>query len=383
MKQTLYLVINSLNGGGAERVASRLSEIWSLEYNLKIISLMPFTNNDYFFYGEKISIYSSYKGLFWLCRIKNAAECIDNMAEVDKPVAIISFLQNANLCVALTSFKTRKILSIRNFIYKQYSGLKRIMWYYLIRRYFNNADYIVSVSELINSEMINKYKIPHSKCVCIYNPYDIVEIKKRSKEQLSNQEQLFYKNHSVICNIGHLSIQKGQFHLIRIIAELCKTDNRFGLVIVGRDDSLFANKIKKLAADLGVSENIYFSGIVDNPYKYVSRSDFFVFSSLYEGFPNALVEAMVCGIPVISMDCPSGPREILGESKFGLLLEYESTSWLESYERISPFETSVVNTIKSLSKSEKDYSRYAKVSTERVKDFSISVISNKWKCLLS
>ena len=381
MKQTLYLVINSLHGGGAERVASRLSSVWSKDYNLKVISLMPFTDNDYLFCGEKVSVYDYYKGLTWIGKIKSASKRIDELAIVDKPIAIIAFLQNANLCVSYTKYKTKKILSIRNYLDKQYTGVKKFIWTVLVKNQFVKADYVVSVSKLINQEMHSKYGISSKKCACIYNPYDIDSISVLKVEELSQEETLFFDNHKVLCNVGHLSAQKGQYHLIRILPELLKHDPSYRVAIIGKDNSSYASKLKELSLAYGVKDNVLFTGITSNPYKYISRSHCFVFTSLYEGFPNALVEAMVCGVPVISTDCPSGPSEILGNNKYGYLEKYDDSVWRDISEPLTSSEKSIIQDIIKLEDSD-IYSHFKNAAIERSSMFTLQEIALEWVKLI-
>ena len=78
--------------------------------------------------------------------------------------------------------------------------------------------------------------------------------------------------------------------------------------------------LRRLAVDLRIDEDVDFVGFVTNPFSYMSKASVFVMSSVYEGSPNALVQAMACGTPVVSTDCPSGPREILQDGKLGRLV---------------------------------------------------------------
>lgn len=385
MKDKIYFIINSLNGGGAEHVAARISNQLVQHYDMKILTLRPFTDNDYNFSGDKVSLSAYYKGISWFSKIRSIAKKIDEMAIEDKPIFMISFLQNSNLCLMMTKYKCKKIVSIRNYIEYQYSGYKLLMWKFFVKKYFKRADYVVSVSKLINDEMSEKYGIPQKKCVCIYNPYDLDNISKQANMELPERYKEFFEK-TVICNVGHLSKQKGQFHLVRILPELKKIIPNIGLVIIGNKESEYANKLKLLAKDLGVEDLVLFTGIEKNPFTFIKKSFCFVFPSLYEGFPNALAEAMAIGIPVIACDCKSGPREILTSTngkQYGFLLDDEQYDWLPKTEKLTENEMKIINIISELYHNEVMYNKYCNLSLVRSEDFSINTIMEEWYKLLS
>jgi len=131
----------------------------------------------------------------------------------------------------------------------------------------------------------------------------------------------------VIINVGRLTKQKGQRHLLESFAALSR-EREARLVIIGEGvkDEGEGEALPRMARKLGIADRVRFLGFRDNPYKYMARSDVFVLSSLYEGFPNVLVEAMACRCPVVAYNCPSGPSEILsagrkkGEAEYGILV---------------------------------------------------------------
>ena len=216
--------------------------------------------------------------------------------------------------------------------------------------------------------------------MCIYNPYDLDNISK-----LPERYKEFFEK-TVICNVGHLSKQKGQFHLVRILPELKKIIPNIGLVIIGNKESEYANKLKLLAKDLGVEDLVLFTGIEKNPFTFIKKSFCFVFPSLYEGFPNALAEAMAIGIPVIACDCKSGPREILTSTngkQYGFLLDDEQYDWLPKTEKLTENEMKIINIISELYHNEVMYNKYCNLSLVRSEDFSINTIMEEWYKLLS
>src|SRR5699024_8973667 len=142
----------------------------------------------------------------------------------------------------------------------------------------------------------------------IYNFYDIEKILELSKEPLTVQDAKIFENPTIV-TVGRLAEQKGQWHLIRALNKVKKEIPDVKLIILGEGE--LEDYLKKLVNDYKLTENVHFLGFQKNPFKYITKSDMYVFPSLYEGFPNALAEGMVCGLPVISSDCESGPREIL------------------------------------------------------------------------
>lgn len=384
-QMTVFLVINSLYGGGAEHVASRLSKVWDERYDLKVISLDRITEMDYNFSGEIFSLASTKNGITWFGTIKNYAKAIDELAEVYQPSVIVSFLQNSNLAVLWTKYKAKKIVSVRNYLPRLHSGLKLIIWNFLIKRYYPRADYVVSVSQMINDDMIQRYKLESKKCVCIYNPYSINDIRKKSKEQLEQNYAQFFKDNQVLSCMGNLSTSKGHFHLLRMMKVLKEKYPNMRLCLLGFDKGRM-DDLKQLAKELNVDDISLFAGHQTNPWKFLSKSWCFVFPSLFEGFPNALLEAMICGIPVISTDCKSGPKEILEPSdggKFGLLMDDDMTEWLGANETLTEKELKFIKAIEMLIENKDLYDKYSKLSYERACDFDIERIAHSWDVLFN
>jgi glycosyltransferase involved in cell wall biosynthesis len=116
---------------------------------------------------------------------------------------------------------------------------------------------------------------------------------------------------------GRLEKQKDFETLIRAFSHVRK-DATVRLVILGRGSR--KEKLRALADDLGVGDDVLLPGFVDNPFKYMARAGVFALSSQFEGLPGVLIQAMATGCPVVSTDCPSGPREILDEGRYGPLV---------------------------------------------------------------
>ncbi|MCC6274950.1 MAG: glycosyltransferase [Leptospiraceae bacterium] len=120
-----------------------------------------------------------------------------------------------------------------------------------------------------------------------------------------------------ILTVGNLKIEKNHELLIRAFAKVKKTINAV-LVILGEGE--LRKKMEDLIHELNLSDSVKLPGYVPNPYPWYKNADLFVLSSNHEGFGNVIVEALSCGIPVVSTNCPSGPGEILESGKYGILV---------------------------------------------------------------
>ncbi|MDP2910243.1 MAG: glycosyltransferase, partial [bacterium] len=183
---------------------------------------------------------------------------------------------------------------------------------------YKKADLIFCNSSGIRNSLNKDFDIPLDKIKVIYNPIDLEKIQNLCQNNLEPEYQEIFKQ-PVIINIGRLTKQKGQEYLIRAFKEI-----RLGptstekLVILGEGES--EKNLKDLTKKLGLENDVFFLGWQKNPFKFLSRARVFVLSSLWEGLPNTLIEALVCGCPAISTDCPSGPNEIIENGKSGILV---------------------------------------------------------------
>ncbi len=125
--------------------------------------------------------------------------------------------------------------------------------------------------------------------------------------------------------VGRLEKQKDFPNLIRAFAKVRKV-REARLVILGWGNEM--SELENLTRVLDVHEDVAFLGAVRNPYAYMARSAVFALSSLYEGLPTVLIEAMAMGVPVVSTDCPHGPAEILNGGEYGELLPCEQSDLL-------------------------------------------------------
>ncbi|MBA7698016.1 N-acetylgalactosamine-N,N'-diacetylbacillosaminyl-diphospho-undecaprenol 4-alpha-N-acetylgalactosaminyltransferase [subsurface metagenome] len=194
---------------------------------------------------------------------------------------------------------------------QKFKGIKRI----LIRNLYPKATRIISVSKGAKENLITDYKVPENKCFVIYNMVDVERIRKLANERMAHPCPK--ENVLIVIACGRLTAQKNYPLLLKAMS-LVLRENSARLLILGEGED--QSKLEEYARTLGISHNIAFLGFQSNPFKYMSRATVFVLSSSWEGFGNVIIEAMACGIPVVSTRCPSGPDEIITDEVNGLLV---------------------------------------------------------------
>jgi glycosyltransferase involved in cell wall biosynthesis len=241
----------------------------------------------------------------------------------DQPVSVMSFLNYQNLALLLVAplagTDTRYVVNVRNHITtsakygksKWMRSVPRVM-----RRFFPRADLILAPSRDVAEDARQITGLSPERFRVIYNPVFRPEIIELSRE-LPSHPWLEEPGVPVIIAAGKLKPQKDFETLLRSFA-LVRQQREARLIILGRGPG--EHDLMALASQLGISEDFQLPGHVKNPYAWFSRAAVFVLSSAWEGLPNVLIEAMACGCPVISTDCPGGSSEILEEGRIGRLV---------------------------------------------------------------
>ena len=183
----------------------------------------------------------------------------------------------------------------------------------LIKMFYPFADLIVGNSEFITNDFRSVVKVKDSKITTIYSPKPTEEILSKSLEK-TGEDWLDNKDKPVIISVGRLNEQKGFTTLLEaFIKSQEKIDSRLIILGNGEDQEV----LEKMAISSGVSDKFKIIGFQKNPYAFMAKSDIYVLPSRYEGMPNAMIEAMICGVPVIASDIPPAV-EITRNGEFGI-----------------------------------------------------------------
>lgn len=241
---------------------------------------------------------------------------------MERPSALLTAMTYPNIAGIIArrivGHRFRLIISERTVLTRQSrarSLLREKLKPFAARRLYRFADRIVAISNGVAADLVENIGVARSKVDVIYNPAS--EPTTEGSHAPPTHPAFRRDRIPVILGVGRLAPEKDFGMLVRAFAQLRK--NRLArLVILGEGPERAA--LEALATDLEVADSVWMPGYVGNPYAYMAHSSVLALSSRWEGFGNVLVEALACGCPVVSTDCPGGPQEILDGGTFGLLV---------------------------------------------------------------
>jgi glycosyltransferase involved in cell wall biosynthesis len=315
-RSRIALFVPTLGGGGAERVMVTLAN--ALAERRFAVDFVLWADGGPFrsLLSEKVHVvalrtYNPVKLVFGFARFLRTS----------KPEVVISALFVGNIIAALAKAASRSrthlILTehvpIDTYLQNDARVLRRLSVPLLMRFTYLMAQDIVAVSHgAAHSLVMVLGKATSERITVIYNPVDLARIETMAAAGDKNAACSV----PTIINVGRLIEQKDQQTLIRAFAKV-RSRRPCRLVILGEGEKRAI--LAALAHKLGVACDVLMPGFIANPFSWMRKSAVFVLSSKFEGLPTVLIEAMQCGIPVISADCPSGPAEILEAGQWGRL----------------------------------------------------------------
>jgi N-acetylgalactosamine-N,N'-diacetylbacillosaminyl-diphospho-undecaprenol 4-alpha-N-acetylgalactosaminyltransferase len=297
------------------------------------------------------------------------------MVRTIEPDVVVSYLTRANLAAAFVC----KLMSIPVIISERVNTTHHLTGRFafiqklMVRFCYPLADQIVAVSGGVKDDLIQNFNISSSKCSVIYNGYEYSEI-----EELSKQHAIAgVSRRPFAIALGRLVPNKNVSLLLQAW-QLARP--QCDLLILGDGPDRDALEKEVDAYNETSDYKIRFLGFSKNPYPYIARAQFYVSASNAEGFPNSLVEAMTLGLPVISTDCPSGPREILAPG----LAEPVTCAVQADWGLLTPTrDEKALAAALSAYMIEETRQHYAYKAKERAQDFSMNAVKQGYIELLN
>ena len=231
----------------------------------------------------------------------------------ERPNSLLAMLTPAvaaaTLAANLANHQPRIVASLHNAFRSKREILRA-------RASYPFADAAVGVSAGVSSDLSRLPGMSPDRIHTIYNPVVSADLSRQASEPV-HHPWFEESGNPVVLAIGRLHKQKDFFTLLAAFAILLQW-RVARLIVLGTGPLL--PQLRSRADELGIGERVEFSGFVENPYAFLARADLFVLSSRHEGLANVLIEAMACGCPVVSTDCPFGPDEILEGGRWGELV---------------------------------------------------------------
>ena len=229
------------------------------------------------------------------------------------------------------------------------------------KKQYKKYSKIFAITRVMKEEFINKVGIDEKKVELVYNPIDLKLIEKKAENIEKKYEN--YLKQDYFLQVSRLTQQKQPEHLVDIYYKLKQAGIKEKLYFIG--DGEKKEIIKQKIKEYNLENDIILLGQIENPYPFFKNAKLFVHTAKYEGLPTVLLESLALGTPVVSYDCPTGPRDILGKNnEYGELISLNDKDMF-------------VEKVLELMNSKEKYEKYKNLSLIRANDFSME--NNKVK----
>ena len=255
-----------------------------------------------------------------------------------KPDFIFSYLISiVPLFLGKIFFKKIKIVcSIQG--YPKLNNFRLLLW----KKLYSRANYIITMTNKTKDLIIKKLDYNVSKISTVYNPIITKKIKQLSSEKINESDEVIFKK-KVIISVGRLTRQKNYLLLLEAFSKKDIREN-YNLLIIGEGED--RDKLEKYIKVNGLNENIYLKGFCLNPFKFLSKSFLYISSSKWEEPGHSILEAGYLNLPIITSDCPNGPKELYIHKKNAFVFKNNAVEDL--YLKIKEFEKTNTNELYSI-----------------------------------
>lgn len=382
MKKKIMLITPMLHQGGFERICVMTARLLAKDYDVYVA---VFSMKDVAFDISGLQVIDlcleSRPGK--LAKALNVFKRSFKLSGVQKKLGIdisYSFGMTANIANALTNGAKKKITACHSF-----EEIKNRFYMKLISRF---SDKVLCCSQKMTDLVEKTYGF--SNVETMWNPCNIEEIRQLSDRKEAEDMTFWETKDKVLVSMGREDDVKGFWHLIKAFKGVNEKQPDTRLAIIG--DGTF-EEYRELVQKLDLEDKVLFTGLKRNPFPYLKESDLYLLTSISEGLPNALVEALAVSLPIVSVNCLSGPAEILHkdwkvaeaktevfEADYGVLTPPLSPSKnlcaeFEEKEdgigiKLEEAEKQLVDGILIMLNDTELYNKYCQLAGERAEDFS-------------
>lgn len=318
----LAVLLHDLRGGGAERVslnlvrgmveAGREVDLVLVRAQGKYLDLIP--PGARVVDLDKSNVFKAIPALARYLRRERPKAVLSGLTHMNVAVLIAKLLARGRTRVAVTEHNQISLKAAKA------EGLRGRLIYRLVPALYPFADDVIAVSNGVAADVETFSGLKSGTVRCVYNPVYDQSLSDAAAKPVDHP-WLQPGQPPVLLAAGRLHEQKGFDVLLRALQIVLRTTS-CRLIVMGEGE--LRPKLEALVAELGLTEHVSLIGFVENPYAMMSRAGAFVLSSRWEGLPTVLIEALACGAPVVSTDCPSGPDEILEGGRYGVLVPVEN-----------------------------------------------------------
>lgn len=318
MGRKVAFFLPSLAGGGAERVLLNLANGFA-QQGYKVDLVLAQATGPYM---QQVSPQVNTVNLGARRTLTSLYSLVTYLRQT-RPEALIAGLDHANLVAIwakhLSGVPTRVLVTVHGQLSEKIAGNPTIpekFLAFLLRKFLPSADRIITVSNGVADDLSEVLRLKRDTIITIYNPVVSSSLFEKAKAPVTDPWP-DAPSLPIIIAIGRLDKQKDFPNLIRAFG-LVRRQLACKLLILGEGEQ--RPYLENLICKLNLENDVSLPGFVDNPYAFLKRAQVFVLSSVWEGLPTVLIEALALEVPVVSTDCKSGPREILKDGKYGTLV---------------------------------------------------------------
>lgn len=354
---TLFLMENRMN-----------FNIEQIPNNIKIEFILTDIESEFFIY----SLINSGKSNYYLSwgngiKIRITQRLLEKINNNDFDIIIDFHRNDSSFDDFMNKFDLAKKIKTLYWIHSQYllDCWKNDKSYYsfILGKYDEFITINHSMLEECNS-VLGNFSLNRKKTHVLYNPLDINEIQNKSNIS-TNQDKALLED-DFILQVSRIDEGKNHLEMIDIFYELKQKGIKEKLYIIGNGDS---SRLESRIHELGLQNECLLLGKRDNPFPFMKKAKLFIHTSKFEGLAMVLIESMACGTPVVAYDCPTGPKEVLGNGKYGELIPLHN-------------KTEFVQSVYDLLNDEEKRQHYISLLPEAIQRFSFETIRNQLEQLL-